>query len=566
MTHKPLHNLIGTIEPAKYTQQIHEDYRGNPLIEALPPIMSPEEVLRYMSNKPKFSEVEKELLPYLRLHCVMRLEDFLHPLNRHVNLEQDLSVLVRRGYLSRNPLTPNHARMMRHIALALRDPKVAEMELNKFKIPTSTASARSIVGLSGIGKSTAVERILMQYPQVILHETEHLRHTQVVWAKIDCPPDGSLRSLCLDFLQVFDDLFGTREAERLAPQHGITTSILLGKMKLTAFNHSLGILVIDEIQNLNQAASGGKEKMLNFFVELANTIGVPVLLIGNPSIEKTFHGELRDGRRFPAMPGWTRLKPKTKDWKLFLSNLWRYQWTRKFAPLNSQLEGVIYSETMGIPDLIVKLFAIAQIRAMTSGKEALDTHLLRNTAKEYFYHLHPVLTAIRTGKDLEKYPDIDQPIVIKDFVQEAVENLVEEGSIQTESDPEQEVIEWLIAVGHSEATAIRATSQTRDDDLNRWKREALKASDAMLDQANSMSGKAASGMVRLGQSADNLPVRKSTRKKNSSTSSNTPMINAVRKGKTDKMTPYASLVRAGFVADPVQFILSGELRAKDLPG
>ena len=44
--------------------------------------------------------------------------------------------------------------------------------------------------------------------------------------------------------------------------------------------HCLGLLVIDEIQHLNQAKSGGAEKMLNFFLQLMNTLGLPVVLIG----------------------------------------------------------------------------------------------------------------------------------------------------------------------------------------------------------------------------------------------------------------------------------------------
>ncbi len=51
-------------------------------------------------------------------------------------------------------------------------------------------------------------------------------------------------------------------------------------MSLTAANHCIGVLVIDEIQRLSQARSGGAERMLNFFVQLINTIGVPVVLIG----------------------------------------------------------------------------------------------------------------------------------------------------------------------------------------------------------------------------------------------------------------------------------------------
>ena len=51
----------------------------------------------------------------------------------------------------------------------------------------STASGFTIIGMSGIGKTTAIERVLSLYPQKILHTQyngESLFLTQLVWAKI----------------------------------------------------------------------------------------------------------------------------------------------------------------------------------------------------------------------------------------------------------------------------------------------------------------------------------------------------------------------------------------------
>jgi hypothetical protein len=42
----------------------------------------------------------------------------------------------------------------------------------------------------------------------------------------------------------------------------------------------LGVLVIDEIQRLNEASSGGAAKMLNFFGQMVNQFSVPVVLVG----------------------------------------------------------------------------------------------------------------------------------------------------------------------------------------------------------------------------------------------------------------------------------------------
>ena len=61
----------------------------------------------------------------------------------------------------------------------------------RFDAPKSTALSYSLIGCSGSGKSTTLQRILNLYPQVIYHEKYNF--TQLVYLKIDCPHDGSLK-------------------------------------------------------------------------------------------------------------------------------------------------------------------------------------------------------------------------------------------------------------------------------------------------------------------------------------------------------------------------------------
>jgi hypothetical protein len=78
-------------------------------------------------------------------------------------------------------------------------------------------------------------------------------------------------------------------------RHGVETMLAL--MAQTANMFALGLLVIDEIQHLSRAKSGGSEKMLNFFVTMSNTIGIPVLFVGTPKARDIFDLDLRSSRR-----------------------------------------------------------------------------------------------------------------------------------------------------------------------------------------------------------------------------------------------------------------------------
>ena len=44
--------------------------------------------------------------------------------------------------------------------------------------------------------------------------------------------------------------------------------------------HAIGLLVIDEIQELSNIKSGGDKALVGFFLRLTNMIKIPVLMVG----------------------------------------------------------------------------------------------------------------------------------------------------------------------------------------------------------------------------------------------------------------------------------------------
>jgi|SRR5437764_7546829 len=76
-----------------------------------------------------------------------------------------------------------------------------------------------------------------------------------------------------------------------------TLESLIAGMARVAANHCLGLLVIDEIQDLSEARSGGDITMVNFFVHLENAIGVPFAFIGTQAAIPLLSGQFRQTRR-----------------------------------------------------------------------------------------------------------------------------------------------------------------------------------------------------------------------------------------------------------------------------
>lgn len=401
---------------AEYRDQVIPEYQGNPLIEALPDIWSGGEVISRLSQKAAYNNGERELDAQYRLHCIHRLFRYFQPLEQHIDIEQRISRSIRQGYLDRNPFLPEFASNLADGYAVMKDKGTYQM----LQGGKTTASGFTIIGVSGVGKSTAVEKILAMYPQRILHTSYRgrmLAMTQLVWLKLDCPHDGSLKQLCYQFFHAVDLAAGTEYfTQYTRGKYALETLLIIMTQLVRQFQ--IGILVIDEIQHLSEAKGGGSDKMLNFFVTLVNTIGLPVVLIGTIKAMSILQGEFRQARRGSGQGDliWDRMK-NDASWRVFVKSMWRYQWTRKGVPYTDEMVNAIYDESQGIIDIAVKLYAIVQIDAITKGTETFTAADVHRAAEKKLALVKPMLDALRSGdrKKILKYEDI-ATVSIEDYL------------------------------------------------------------------------------------------------------------------------------------------------------
>lgn len=398
---------LGAIPHARYQEQQLPEYDGNPLISALPTIPGFQEVIAQLQAMPSFDPQEASLDGRVRAHAIARLlHGFFQPLTHHLELEGKISLMIRQGYIGRNPA---NGAWYSHLQNGYRRVEEEDLEAAVYQNVSSTASSLSLFGCSGCGKTRTLERILAMYPQALHHPEYNI--TQLTYLKVDCPIDGDLDELCLSFFNQVDKVLGTRYSH----SHGrkkLGTKRLLASMCQVANLHALGVFIIDEVQNLNEARSGGAEKMHNFFVSLVNTIGVPVIQVGTHRASKFFQRTFRAARRISGLGSlhWDRL-PRDEHWKRLLKRLWKYQWLRDAESLDEDLEATMYELTQGVMDIVVKLFALAQIRAIVTGVERIKPPLLRKVFEDEFKPVHPMLAALRSGRPelIAKYDDLLMP-------------------------------------------------------------------------------------------------------------------------------------------------------------
>jgi len=444
-------------------------YSHNAFIEALPANMEKSEVARRILRLPKWDDSQRNWSEIRRLHAVQTIANYIEPLPLHIGLTQRFSTMIKNGYIARNPLSDEWVKQIR----AGYDAMDWWTDENEPPPIQSTAAGFAIVGTSGVGKTTAVKSVLGLYPQVIFHSEyngQPFNRTQLVWLHLECPYNGSVRGLCQNFFYTIDQILGTRyyqKFDRLAERKTLQSMAHIASLL------GLGVLVIDEIQRVIQGKSGESEPMLDLFVELANTIGVPVVLIGTyealPLVTKAFSPARRGSGQGDML---LSNMENDETWNYLISNMWRLQWTNEPTELTDEILETLYDESQGIIDIAAKLYMLAQWSVIGQASERLNPARFRSVAKENLRLVRPILEAMRK-KDLKVLSQISDvipnPIDLYGHLKQAEERVQVEGSLNTlrvqnitehgTNNPEFEIVSWLITAGIDPKLAAECASR-----------------------------------------------------------------------------------------------------------
>ena len=395
---------------AEYIDQDIIEFKNNPFIESLPPLSDFRKLGAQLTVRPPYSNAERFLPDEVRLMLTQRIVQFHQPSDIDIDLASRLARCIRWGYINRNPFS---ARYAAHLADGYVEAGV-RAGINYTDRCHANTYGFAIIGVSGIGKTITVERILSLYPHVVEH-TEYngipLITKQVVWLKIDCPCDGTLKGLCSEFFRELDRLLGT-DYLTLYNRRRTTLDRMLSAIAQLVYVHNVGLLIFDELQNLGAASKGTSETALNFFVTLVNTSGVPVVMMGTPKILSILQKEFQQAKRGSGQGDllWPRMNPG-ETWDLFVESMWDYQYTKENVNLSRSFIDALYDEAQGIPFLAVHIYKLVQEDAILSGRETFQKKDIARISDEKLGLTKPMREAIKRGKEL----DVRRFVDISDF-------------------------------------------------------------------------------------------------------------------------------------------------------
>lgn len=228
------------------------------------------------------------------------------------------------------------------------------------------ADSFSIIGPSGIGKSTALMR------SIALSGGEQIITTKDPYAKIipcinvQCPHDCSVKGLLLEILSQVDMSIGT-QYRQAATKYRASIDNIIGMVSQVALNNIL-LIVIDECQNI--CRNKGGVNLIASMTQLINSSGVSICMVGLPETESFFSQEMQLARRSVGL-SYSAL-PCNDYFIRFCETLFAYQYVAHPVRLTPELIELLYECTGGIIAIVVSIIMEAQQIAILTGKEELS--------------------------------------------------------------------------------------------------------------------------------------------------------------------------------------------------
>ena len=279
----------------------------------------------------------------------------------------------------------------------------------------------TIIGTSGIGKSSAISRAIELITENRIIEVEEPYTKIIPCVIVQCPFDSSVKGLLLEILRKVDEVLETHYYSN-ALRARATTDMLIGSVSQVALNH-IGMLVVDEIQNVVNSKNG--KSLIGSLTQLINNSGISICMVGTPECTPFFEQAMQLARRSVGLQ--YQNMPYDTYFESFCNILYDYQYTKERTEISPAIIEWLYEHSAGILSIVVSLLHDAQEIAILNGKERLDMDTLNEAYHQRLSFLHsyiqPTVSQKSQTSKRKRKVQVREKINMKEKIQVKISDL-----------------------------------------------------------------------------------------------------------------------------------------------
>ena len=239
----------------------------------------------------------------------------------------------------------------------------------------------TILGMSGIGKSSAISRaISLIAPKPIITQEPYARIAPII--SVQTPYDCSVKGLLLEILREVDKALDTNYHTN-AIKARATTDALIGSVANVCL-HSVGLLIIDEFQNI---CSKNGANLMGTLLNLINSSGISVAMVGTLET-KTFFSEASFQMSRRSLGLEYGVLPLDKYFMSLCRTLTSFLYVRNDFTITDEIIQWLYNHSNGVTSVVVSLIKDAQEVAILDGSETLSIASLNKAYNQRLALLH----------------------------------------------------------------------------------------------------------------------------------------------------------------------------------
>ena len=368
-----------------FTTKLPEMKAGNELIEALSIIPEYDESIR------KKSQTE-------RLIALSDLYQIYVPSQMSIEIYNKLYLALLRSMQKKGT----------QLAIQQRNENYKAIQQKSYRGILGGSDSFTIIGTSGIGKSSAISRAISMITENRIIEVDKPYTKIIPCLIVQCPFDSSVKGMLLEILRKVDEELGTEHYLHAVKSRASTTDMLIGAVSSIALNH-IGLLVVDEIQNVANSKNG--KNLIGALTQLINNSGISICMVGTPESTVFFEQAMQLARRSVGLQYKTM---KYDDYfQSFCKVIFKYQFIKNHTEITTAITEWLYEHSAGVISVVVSLIHDAQEIAILTGKEVLNLDSLNEAYQQRLSLLHGYIqpSVIQnnstTKKRIRKKKDVD---------------------------------------------------------------------------------------------------------------------------------------------------------------